>query len=112
MFRGLIRYNIIGVSLALMPVFAVAQTSLKEYDTVFSEQYRFDANFSTVYYNKTQAAKIHEFKIEFFGPGLSAPYDSGIISHAVDQNAKIHSLEYPLIGVDTFKVTIYSLHSG
>ena len=112
MFRGLISYYIFGVILALLPTFAMAQTSLKAYDVVFSEQYRFDKSFSTVYYNKTQAAKIHEFKIEFFGPGLTAPYDSGIITHAVDQEAKIHPLEDPLIGVDKFKLTIYSLHSG
>ena len=48
MFRGLISYFIFGVILALLPTFAMAQTSLKAYDVVFSEQYRFDKSFSTV----------------------------------------------------------------
>lgn len=110
MIRGIWTFFVF-VTLALFPLKALGQSNLAEFEVEYASTYQLQKNYTIIYDNSTAAAKINELKIEFFNSAAEKMSDV-IITHPKNGNVEVHDLENPIIGFESIKIHIFSLHSG
>jgi len=91
---------------------AWAQDSLRDLTIAYAQDYQLQKSFTFLYDNQNELTKINEFKFEFFNEANVKVGQTEIGSHPLESQVSVHKLDNPIVGFNSSKLSIISLHSG
>ena len=88
-----------------------AQTSLKDFTVIYDKPYQIEDIYSIRYNNLEQPSKLNAFKIEFYAPDNSKLSET-TETFPLSSTNEIYSLSDSVVGFNSIKVSVISLHEG
>jgi len=89
-----------------------AQSSLKEARVQYNKAYQLNRSYTIIYDNTEKAAKLKNFRVEFFGANQTKLGATRVETFPINGKIEEYELSAPITGFTEVQLAIISLHAG